>query len=214
MTAPIAARSRIAALVLAAGRSSRMAPHNKLLLRNGEGQAMVARVVAACTASRVARIVVVTGHQAAQVTHAVGAGAEHGVFVTYAADFALGLSASLKAGILALPPWIDGALVCLGDMPLVGAAMIDRLIAGFDPARGRTIVVPTWEGQRGNPVLWGRTMFERLCSLSGDAGAKRLLPLHQKLVAEVDANGPGVLTDYDSPGVLAGGWHAPPGPLS
>ena len=203
MTAP-----RVACLVLAAGRSTRMAPHNKLLLRDGDGVAMVARVAAACAASRAAHVVVVTGHQAGEVVRAVGAGAAH---FAHAPDHADGLSASLAAGIRALPPWVDGVVVCLGDMPLVDAATIDRVIDAFAPESGKTIVVPTWQGGRGNPVLWGRALFGQLCSLSGDAGARRLLPIHADRVVTVDADGPGVLTDFDMPSALAGFWHPPVG---
>ena len=67
-----------------------------------------------------------------------------------------GLSTSLKAGVVALPDDVDGALVLLADMPRVDATLIDKLIGAFDPARGALVVVPTFEGKRGNPVLWSR----------------------------------------------------------
>ena len=208
MTAPAAngAKSRVAALVLAAGRSTRMAPHNKLLLQDASGCAMVARVVAACAASRVAHTVVVTDYQADRVRRAV-----HPLDrVTFAdaPDYAAGLSASLRAGLRALQGRTDGVIVCLGDMPLVNARMIDRMIAAFAPACGRMIVVPVWQGRRGNPVLWGGALFDEMCSVSGDAGARGLLAHHAGMITTVDADGPGVLTDYDTPESLSGTWHA------
>lgn len=188
---------RVAAIVLAAGMSTRMAPDNKLLLRDGQGRAMVARVVAACVASRVARVVVVTGHQAAAVENAARDGVEPGrIDFVRAADFAHGMSASLRAGIEALPPEIDGALICLGDMPLVGAAVLDRLIAAF--ARHGDVVVPAWRGRRGNPVLWDRWFFAEIAGLCGDTGARALLARHAARVREVEVQDESILVDFDT----------------
>ena len=90
-------------------------------------------------------------------------------------DFAEGLSTSLKAGLAAVPDDVDGAIVCLGDMPQVGAPLIDRLIAAFDPERGALVVVPTIDGKRGNPVVWSRRFFPELMALEGDVGARHLI---------------------------------------
>ena len=77
-------------------------------------------------------------------------------------DYAEGLGTSLKAGIAAVPAEADGAIVCLGDMPQVDAELIDKLIAAFDPERGALVVVPTFDGRRGNPVVWSRRFFHDL----------------------------------------------------
>ncbi len=106
----------IAAVVLAAGRSRRMAPHNKLLVTDKAGKPMIARVVDNVLSSNARPILVVTGHQAEQVEHALGG---RPVRYVHAPDYADGLSASLKAGIAAVPPECAAAVVCLGDMPLV-----------------------------------------------------------------------------------------------
>ena len=90
-------------------------------------------------------------------------------------DFAEGLSTSLKAGIAAVPRDVDGAIVCLGDMPQVTRALIDKLIGAFDPERGALVVVPTIDGQRGNPVVWARRFFPELMALEGDVGARHLI---------------------------------------
>ena len=115
----------IAAVVLAAGRSRRMAPHNKLLVADRTGKAMIARVVDNVLSSNARPVLVVTGHQAEQIQHALGG---RPVRYVHAADYAEGLSASLKAGIAAVPEECAAALVCLGDMPLVTGRMIDRLL--------------------------------------------------------------------------------------
>ncbi|MBX6324061.1 MAG: nucleotidyltransferase family protein, partial [Rhodospirillaceae bacterium] len=118
-------------------------------------------------------------------------------------DHAEGISASLKRGLAAVPAEADGALVCLADMPLVGPATLDRLIAAFNPVEGRTICVPTWNGKRGNPVLWARRFFPEMAQLSGDVGARHLIGEHADLVCEVAMPDDSVLTDVDTPEALA-----------
>jgi molybdenum cofactor cytidylyltransferase len=88
-------------------------------------------------------------------------------------------------------------VVLLGDMPDVTAAHIDRLIAAFDPEEGRAICVPTWEGKRGNPVLWSAEYFEEIQSLTGDTGAKQLFAAHADEIAEVPMPDDATLKDID-----------------
>ena len=77
-------------------------------------------------------------------------------------------------------------LVCLGDMPLVTQILIDRLLDAYDPAEGNLIVVPTYHGKRGNPVLWDRRFFAEMAALTGDTGARTLLLRHAEHVVEVE----------------------------
>ncbi len=111
---------------------------------------MVRIAAEAVMASSARPVTVVTGHQSERVRDAL-AGLDV-VFVDNP-DHAEGLSTSLKTGIGALPDDVDGAIVCLGDMPAVDAGVIDQLIDGFAPSEGRAVVVPTVKGKRGNPVL-------------------------------------------------------------
>ena len=152
----------IAAVVLGAGRSRRMAPHNKLLVADKTGKTMIARVVDNVLSSNARPILVVTGHMAEQVEHALGG---RPVRYVHAADYAEGLSASLKAGIAAVPPECAAAIVCLGDMPLVTGRMIDRLLAAYDPDEGRLIVLPVFHGKQGNPMLWDRRFFPEILGI-------------------------------------------------
>jgi len=187
----------VACIVLAAGRSTRMGVANKLLADVG-GRPMVRRVVEAALASGARPVLVVTGHQGAHVRAALG-----GLEVTFVDNpsYAVGLSSSLKAGIGAVPTDCDGALVLLGDMPLITGLHLDRLIAAFAANAG--IVVPTHEGRRGNPVLWPRARFAALLRLEGDTGAKRLLAAHAREVREVDLGTNAIFADVDTPEALA-----------
>ena len=190
----------IAAVILGAGRSRRMAPLNKLLVVDRSGKPMIARVVDNVLSSKARPVVVVTGHQAEQVMHALGG---RPVRVVHAPDYADGLSASLRAGIAAVPPDAAAAIVCLGDMPLVTGRMIDRLLEAYDPDEGRLIVLPTFRGKQGNPMLWDRRFFPDILRITGDSGARFLLGQHIENVAEVEMSDDAVLRDFDTAESLA-----------
>ncbi|HVB16145.1 MAG TPA: molybdopterin-binding/glycosyltransferase family 2 protein [Stellaceae bacterium] len=189
---------RIAALLLAAGRSSRMGSNK--LLEPIDGTPMVARTATRLLSSHARPIVAVLGNQADEVDMALG---KLPVERVHNPAFAEGLSSSLKAGLAALPPAIDGVIVCLGDMPLIAGRDIDKLIAAFNPLEGRAIVVPTRHGKRGNPVLWASRFFPEMAELAGDVGAKHLIGEHADLVCEVEMDSDGVLVDIDTPDALA-----------
>jgi len=186
---------RVAAVVLAAGQSSRMGGRNKLLM-DVEGAALVRRTAAAVLSAGVSDVIVVTGHEPEKV-RATLEGLE--VRFVHNPRYAEGLSTSLLVGIDAVQPDASGAVVCLGDMPGIAAAHIDRLIAGFDPDAGREIGVPTHRGKRGNPVLWGRRFFQEMHEISGDVGARHLIGANESLVYEVEFDDTGVLMDLDTP---------------
>ena len=188
----------IAALVLAAGRSSRMGGPNKLLAEIG-GRPLVRIAVEEALASQARPVIVVTGHQRERVEAALAGLPVDFVHNPYFAD---GLGTSLKTGIAALPAQSDGVIVCLGDMPQVDAAMIDRLIGAIDPSKGALIAMPTIEGQRGNPVVWSRRFFPDLMAVEGDVGARYLIGRYTEAVAEVPLSGKAALTDVDTPEVF------------
>jgi molybdenum cofactor cytidylyltransferase len=194
---PKAGRS-IAALVLAAGKSSRMGGPNKLL-ENIAGRPLVRIVAEAALGSKARPVIVVTGHQRERVEAALA-----GLPVTFAYNphFADGLGTSLKAGIAALPAAADGVIVCLGDMPQVDAALIDRLIGAFDPDNSALVVIPTIDGKRGNPVVWSRRFFPDLMAVEGDVGARYLIGRYAEAVTEVPLTGTAALTDVDTPEAL------------
>lgn len=190
---------RIAGLILAAGRSSRMGTVNKLLFVI-DRKPMVRHVADAVAAAGASPLIVVTGHQHEQVRAALS---DLPVTFVHNASYADGLSTSLKRGLAALPRQVDAVLVCLGDMPLVTSIEIERLMTGFSPAEGRAIVVPTWRGERGNPVLWDKRYFAEMLDLDGDVGARHLLGAHPEAVVEIEMEADGVLTDIDTPQALA-----------
>ena len=186
---------KIAGLLLAAGSSRRMGKENKLLT-DVDGTAMVTRVAKQITASQAEGLMVVTGHEKDQVELALK---NYATGFVHNPDFADGLSTSLKTGLRALPDNIDGAIVCLGDMPLVKAEHIDQLIRAFDPVEGRSICVPVHGRKRGNPVVWSKRFITEILSVTGDIGARHLLEEHADQVIEVAIEQDGVLFDIDTP---------------
>ena len=193
------AEARIAAIVLAAGRSTRMGARNKLL-ELVDGVPMVRHAAMTALASRARPVLVVTGHQQAEVTAALK-GLD--VQLTHNPRFSEGLSTSLAAGIGALPRGLDGALIALADMPGVRPEHLDKLMAAFAPKEGRAICIAMHEGKRGNPVLFAAPMFAELAALSGDTGARYLIGQHQEQITEVEIGSPAVLMDVDTPEALA-----------
>lgn len=189
---------RIAALILAAGRSTRYGGSNKLLAEL-DGVAIVRRVAQAALASRARPAVVVTGHQQERVAEALK-GLD--VRLVHNPNYAKGLSTSLKTGIGALPAQVDGAVVCLGDMPRIEANHIDRLIAAFAPKEGRLIALPLHNGKRGNPVLFGSALFADMMEAEGDTGARHIIGSHADEVAEVDLGTDAIFADVDTPEAL------------
>jgi molybdenum cofactor cytidylyltransferase len=190
---------KVAAIVLAAGQSRRMGPINKLLA-DIDGKPMTAHVVDAAIASAASPVIVVTGHEPNLLEESL---ADRDVRFIHNPDFADGLSTSLRAGLMQLDADVDGAVVCLGDMPSVSADHIDRLINAFDPVAGRAIIVPTFNGKRGNPVLWHRRFFAEMSDVSGDVGARHLIGDNEESLLEVAMDDDAILADLDTPAALA-----------
>jgi molybdenum cofactor cytidylyltransferase len=190
---------RIAAVILAAGRSRRMGAINKLLADVG-GRPMLAWAVDAALHSHADRVLVVTGHDAQKVRRALS---DRPVGFVQNDSYDKGLSSSLAKGIGALGDDADGALICLGDMPRLTADHLDRLIAAFAPEDGAEICVPVHAGRRGNPVLWGRRFFAEISAIAGDRGARDLIRRHGDAVREVAMPDDAVLFDVDTPDALA-----------
>lgn len=188
---------RIAALVLAAGRSTRMGGSNKLLA-SAHGVPLALRATNAAAASRATSVTVVTGFEAEKI-EAMVAGPR--VAIVRNPDYAEGMSASLRCGIQALPADSDGVVVLLADMPQITAAHIDALIDAY--AAGPAIIVPMRAGRRGNPILWPRRHFAAMQTIGGDRGARELLAQHAAEVVAVEMADDAIFADVDTPEDLA-----------
>lgn len=198
--------AKVYAVLLAAGRSSRMGGPNKLMALF-DSQPLVRRTAERVLASKAAGTVVVTGHQQQRVREALA-----GLALRFAEnpDFADGLSTSLKAGVAALPQDAAGALIVLGDMPGVSSADLDLLVDAFRAAGGSAVVRASHEGKRGNPVLLPRALFVAISHLEGDTGARHLVETGGLDVVDVEI-GAGAAVDVDTPKALADAGGVPQG---
>jgi len=184
----------VAAMVLAAGLSRRFGDDNKLLEPLGETTIIAATTQLLATAGA-APVLVVTGHDVDAIVAAV-AGPEIRCHANPA--FADGMGTSIAAGVRALEDdAIDGVLIALGDMPFVRPATIAALLGAF--ASTDDIIVPTRDGRRGHPVLFGRTHFTALAGCTGDIGARAVLEREAAAIKIVATSDDGVLRDIDRP---------------
>lgn len=194
--------AEVAAIILAAGRATRFgaAAGESKVLADLAGVPLVRHVAMRALASTASPVLVVTGNAASRVGEAL---AGLPVAVVFNADWTSGMAGSLKTGIAALPSRAGGALVMLGDMPLVAASTIDRLVAAFLGAGESHAIVPVHRGRAGNPVLIGRAMFDEIAQLNGDEGARKLLMAPNRTILRCDVDDPGVAIDVDTRAALA-----------
>jgi molybdenum cofactor cytidylyltransferase len=189
---------RIAALILAAGQSTRFGAENKLLAHI-DGEPMLAHVIALAKAAGLADIHLVTGHDREAVERVAS---QFGLRTIHNPDFAEGISASIRAGIAGLPEAFDGALVMLGDMPRVRPLTIRSIVAAARENPAASAIVPSQDGQWGNPVLLRRALFADVARLSGDFGARKLLRSRGD-VTVIAVDDPGIHADFDTKAALA-----------
>jgi molybdenum cofactor cytidylyltransferase len=190
---PTESRVSVAAVVLAAGRATRMGG-GKLALPVG-GRPMVQRVVDAALGSRASSTILVVGNEADEVLAAV---AGRPVTVVVNPDYEDGMSTSLRAGLGAVDPAVDGALVLLGDQPFVSSALLDALIDRFARC-GKPVVRPSAGGRPGNPVLFSATLFPEIARERGDVGGRHVVERRPDEVCLVAVDDPHELVDIDSP---------------
>ncbi len=183
---------RVAGIILAAGKSSRMGKM-KLLL-DVHGKPMLAHVVESAIHSALDEVIVVLGSEHERILESIDF---KGATVVYNPDFVKGLSTSLKAGIAAVGESCDAALFLLGDLPLVGPGVIDAVLQRYKTTRA-SIVVPVFAGKRGNPVLLARSFFPMVLALEGDIGARAILAAQEELIETVDIEHDGIHLDIDT----------------
>ena len=183
---------QVAAVVLAAGGSSRMGQTKQLLPIRG--QPMVRRVTEAVCAAGLDQVVVVMGAHAEAVRDAL---AGLPVELVVNAAWAEGMSTSLREGLRVLRSEIGAALVVLADQPALAPELIRALVDRYR-ATGSPIVAPFHEGQRGNPVLFDRALFPELLTVQGDRGGRQVIARYQGQVERVLVDDVAVMADIDT----------------
>ena len=186
--------------MLAAGRGSRFGGGK--LLAPWRGGLVIDGALAAAFAAPVVRVTLTVGCDGPAVAAAARAYAERTgqsdrLKTVDAEDWADGMAASLKRGVAALSPETRGVFVFLGDMPRIPVSVPLRLAEALEGAV--VAAIPTFQGQRGHPVLLGAGLFASIAGLSGDEGARPIIKRLGARLAEVETDDDGVLFDIDAP---------------
>ncbi|MBL4802975.1 MAG: molybdopterin-binding/glycosyltransferase family 2 protein [Emcibacter sp.] len=187
-------KPNIAALILAAGQSTRMGERNKLLLPY-EDTTVLSHVLNQVKQAEIDDIYVVTGHQKEKIEPAVNS---HEVTFLHNDLYAEGMSTSVKLGIGSLPDDVAAVLIILGDMPNISADILRQLMVEYEAGQDQAIIIPTHNGKRGNPILWGRVLFNEFERLEGDMGAKILLSEYAEYIHEVEVGSDAIFLDIDT----------------
>jgi molybdenum cofactor cytidylyltransferase len=185
----------ITALIPAAGMSTRLG-RNKLLL-SYKGQPLIARAVDTLRASAVDEIVVVLGHQADRVRAAIG---EQRITFVENPDYPQGLSSSIRAGFAAISSPGSAIMIYLADQPLLEPGDVNSLIHAFAEAgkADKSIVVPFFRGQRGNPVIVHASYRASIAGIAGDIGCRRVIKQNPDQVFIVEMQTDHVIRDIDT----------------
>jgi molybdenum cofactor cytidylyltransferase len=195
-----------AAIILAAGSSSRMGAGRHKLLLPLAGRPVLVHVIDATLASQAQPIIIVLGHQAKEVReHLAPYFEHHSIIITENPDYLQGMSTSMHTGLRTLmaneetssASMVDSALIMLGDQPLITSRMIDTLIT-TRRIMGRRIIAPLYEGKRGNPVLFDASLFAELLTTTGDEGGRSVIERHRQELATVEMSDPMVNYDVDT----------------
>ena len=202
-------RASTAAIILAGGSSSRMnAGRHKLLLPLGD-RPVLAHVIDATLASQVASIIIVLGHQSAQVhSHISHYLVNPKITIIENPDYLQGMSTSLRTGLQVLTKKnqntlssalssTESALVMLGDQPLITTYIIDTLIATWKET-GKQIIAPLYKGKRGNPILFSACLFNELMEVTGDEGGRKVIERHRQELATVELSDDVASYDVDT----------------
>jgi molybdenum cofactor cytidylyltransferase len=184
----------VSAVIPAAGMSTRMG-QNKLLM-SFKGKSLIAHAVDTLLASEVDEVVVVLGHEAEKVMEKL-----EGKQVKFVKNpnYREGLSTSVRAGVSAVSPMAKAIMIYLADQPLLEARDVDRIIRAFAQARqlNKSIVVPFFHGQRGNPVILDPSYRDAILDVVGDVGCKRVIRRNPDRVFVVEMEADHVVRDVD-----------------
>ena len=192
-----------AAIILAAGSSSRMGGGRHKLLLPLHDRPVLAHVIDATLASQAHPVVIVLGHQAEQVRTKIFTDKIHQkIIIVENPDYLQGMSTSMHLGIQVLisndyTKSVDSALIVLGDQPLITLQVIDSLITTYRTTRKR-IVAPLYDGKRGSPVLFDKSYFPELLEITGDEGGRKVVERHREDVEVIEISNTVANFDVDT----------------
>jgi len=182
----------ISAILLAAGQSKRMNGENKLV-KEMRGIPLIKHSVKNALASPISELIIVLGHQKEIIEKLIGKN-ERIKFV-FNKDFEKGMATSIKTGINNLSKETEAFFVCLGDMPFINKDIFNMLIKSKSK---KEIVVPTYKNKQGNPILFQISMKEKIMTIDGDIGAKKILELNKDKILNIETNDQGTTKNFNT----------------
>ena len=183
----------INAIVLAAGESRRMGKP-KPLLRFGE-KTFLEQIISVLRLSDVDRVTVVLGAETRTIQRSIDL---LGTDIVINKDYRKGQLSSLTAGLKNAPPQTDAILVCLVDNPFITAAIVNQIVATFRETNS-PIVVPVFNGKRGHPVLFSRSLFKELINVPAEEGARHVVYSNEDKVVEIRTSDGNIVVGIDTP---------------
>ena len=182
----------ISAILLAAGQSKRMNGENKLT-KEIQGAPLIKHSVKSILASSIDELIVVLGHQKETIEKLIDK--DEKIKFVFNKDFESGIASSIKTGLNNLSEKTEAFFICLGDMPMVNLNIYNQLIKSINK---KEIIVPTHKGQQGNPVLFAKSMKEKIINISGDVGAKKILELNKSKILNVKITNQSIRKDFNT----------------
>ena len=172
----------ISAILLAAGQSKRMNGENKLV-KEIQGIPLIRHSVKNILASSVDELIIVLGHQKKIIEKLIDKNEK--IKFVFNKDFENGMASSIKTGLSNLSEKTESFFICLGDMPMVKSKIYNKLIKAKNQ---KEIIVPTYKGKQGNPILFSKSMKGEIMKVQGDIGAKKILELNKDKILNIETN--------------------------
>ena len=183
----------ISAILLAAGQSKRMNGENKLI-KKIQGNSLIKHSVKNILASSTDELIVVLGYQKEIIEKLIDKNKK--IKFVFNKDFESGMASSIKAGLNHLSKNTEYFFICLGDMPMVNSDIYNQLIKSRNQ---KNIIVPTYNGQQGNPVLFDKSsMKEKVMDITGDVGAKKILELNKNKILNLEINDQNITKGFNT----------------
>tara|TARA_B100000029_G_scaffold289978_1_gene283643 strand:- start:1174 stop:1749 length:576 start_codon:yes stop_codon:yes gene_type:complete len=182
----------ISSILLAAGLSKRMEGENKLT-KKFQGIPLIKHSVKNILASSINELIIVLGYQKEIIEKLIDK--HEKIRFIFNKDFESGMASSIKIGLNHLSNNTEAFFICLGDMPMVSSNIYDFLIKSRNQ---KDIIVPTYKGQQGNPILFNKSIKEKIMSIDGDVGAKKILELNKNRILNLEINNQGVIRGFNA----------------
>ena len=182
----------ISSILLAAGLSKRMGGENKLT-KKIEGKPLIIHSLKNILASSVDELIIVLGYQKEAIEKLIDK--DEKIKFVFNEDFESGMASSIKAGLNHLSNNTEAFFICLGDMPMVNSNIYNQLIKSRSQ---KDILVPTYKNQQGNPVLFNKLMKEKIMTITGDMGAKKILKLNKDKILNLEVNDQSIIKNFNT----------------